>query len=279
MFMHDPGRRSIALCASCLVHLGLITVLLLVRPWAFSAEPRQIPVLPAELVAPEDRSEPVKPPPQPRPEPRRLRLPKLIEAPLPKLTEAPSPTPETPPPPPAPVAAEIPPVVQSPPVAEPGPRAVAQSSAPPADDALSRSGPPPATTTAAAVTALVPAASSSSDADAIALGPSADHKPAAVAALTETGVSRDARPQGGYQVRPSYPATARRLGIQGTTLLKVHVLVDGRVGDIVVQESAGHADLDRAATDAVRRWRFDPARRGSDAVSMWVLLPVEFRLK
>ena len=80
-------------------------------------------------------------------------------------------------------------------------------------------------------------------------------------------------------MRPSYPATARRLGIQGTTLLKVHVLVDGRVGDVVVQESAGHADLDRAAADAVRRWRFDPARRGNDAVSMWVLLPVEFRLK
>jgi protein TonB len=62
-------------------------------------------------------------------------------------------------------------------------------------------------------------------------------------------------------------------------MLRVHVLIDGRVGDVVVQETAGHPDLDQAAADAVRRWRFDPARRGNDPVAMWVLLPVEFRLK
>ena len=128
--------------------------------------------------------------------------------------------------------------------------------------------------------ALAPPATPSGDADGIPLGRSVESKPAAVAALPDGGgITRDARPQGGYQVRPTYPPTARRLGIQGTTLLKVHVLVDGRVGEVLVQESAGHADLDSAASDAVRRWRFDPARRGNDAVSMWVLLPVEFRLK
>jgi protein TonB len=92
-------------------------------------------------------------------------------------------------------------------------------------------------------------------------------------------ITRHARPQGGYQVRPSYPASARRLGIQGTSLLKVQVLLDGRVGEVVVQESAGHPDLDQAAADAVRRWRFDPARRGADPVAVWVLLPVEFRIR
>jgi protein TonB len=92
-------------------------------------------------------------------------------------------------------------------------------------------------------------------------------------------VTTTAYPRGGYQVRPSYPASARRLGIQGTSLLRVFVAADGKVGDVVVQESAGHPDLDHAATDAVRRWRFEPARRGTDAVAMWVLLPVEFHLK
>jgi len=56
------------------------------------------------------------------------------------------------------------------------------------------------------------------------------------------------------------------------------VLADGRIGDVLVERSAGHPDLDQAATEAVRRWRFEPARRGDDAVAMWVLLPVEFRL-
>lgn len=80
-------------------------------------------------------------------------------------------------------------------------------------------------------------------------------------------------------MRPSYPASARRLGIQGITMLRVHVLVDGRVGDVLVETSAGHPDLDQAAAAAVRQWRFEPARRGDDAVAMWVLLPVDFRLK
>ena len=92
------------------------------------------------------------------------------------------------------------------------------------------------------------------------------------------GVTRIARPQGGYQVRPAYPSAPRQLGIQGTTMLRVHVLPDGRIGDVRVEHSAGHPDLDQAAMEAVRRWRFEPARRGADAVAMWVLLPVEFRL-
>jgi len=80
-------------------------------------------------------------------------------------------------------------------------------------------------------------------------------------------------------VRPSYPAAPRRLGIQGTTLLRVQILSDGSIGDVLVEQSAGHPDLDRAAADAVRAWRFEPARRGKDPVAMWVLLPVEFRLR
>jgi protein TonB len=100
-----------------------------------------------------------------------------------------------------------------------------------------------------------------------------------VASLPPEGaVTRVAQPKGGYQVRPSYPSTARRLGIQGTTMLRVHVLADGRVGEIAVEESAGHPDLDQAAADAVRRWRFEPARSGEQAVAMWVRLPVEFHL-
>ena len=90
--------------------------------------------------------------------------------------------------------------------------------------------------------------------------------------------TRPAAPRGGYQVRPPYPAAARQRGIQGMTLLRVHVETDGRVGDIAVQQSAGHAELDRAAADAVRQWRFEPARNEAGSVAMWVLIPVEFRL-
>ena len=93
------------------------------------------------------------------------------------------------------------------------------------------------------------------------------------------GVTRSAIPRGGYQVRPPYPASARQQGIQGTALLRVYVAADGRVTSVAVARSAGHADLDQAAADAVRQWRFDPGRRGDEAVGMWVQVPVEFRLR
>ena len=48
---------------------------------------------------------------------------------------------------------------------------------------------------------------------------------------------------------------------------------------ICVKESAGHPDLDRAAADAVRRWRFEPARRGTQAVAEEVELPFRWRLE
>jgi protein TonB len=88
-----------------------------------------------------------------------------------------------------------------------------------------------------------------------------------------------AAPSGGYQVRPSYPSTARRLGIEGTSMLRVYVSAEGRVTDVQVDQSAGHPDLDRAAAEAVRRWKFEPGRRGSEPVGMWVRLPVQFVLR
>ncbi len=87
------------------------------------------------------------------------------------------------------------------------------------------------------------------------------------------------RPLGGYQVRPRYPESARRERIEGTTLLRARVNEHGRVEVVEVERSAGHAELDRSAVDAVRRWRFEPARRGEDAVAVWVLIPVKFELR
>lgn len=88
-----------------------------------------------------------------------------------------------------------------------------------------------------------------------------------------------ARPLGGYQVNPRYPETARRSGAQGTTLLKLQVLGNGRVGEVLIEQSAGHRDLDNAAADAVKKWLFEPARMGKEPVAVWVLLPIKFELQ
>ena len=62
-------------------------------------------------------------------------------------------------------------------------------------------------------------------------------------------------------------------------MLRVRVLENGRVGEVNIEESTGFRDLDIAAMDAVKKWRFEPARRGNEPVSVWVMLPVKFELR
>jgi protein TonB len=78
---------------------------------------------------------------------------------------------------------------------------------------------------------------------------------------------------------PRYPEAAKRRGIEGTTLLKIHVSTRGLVEDVLVERSAGHQELDLAAAEAVKRWRFEPAKRGTQPVAVWVMLPVRFELR
>jgi protein TonB len=93
-----------------------------------------------------------------------------------------------------------------------------------------------------------------------------------------TGLASLARPLGGYQVKPRYPEAARRAGAQGVTLLRVRVLENGRVGEVLIEKSAGFRELDFSAAEAVKKWIFEPARRGKEPVRVWVLLPVKFEL-
>lgn len=78
---------------------------------------------------------------------------------------------------------------------------------------------------------------------------------------------------------PKYPLQARRLHEQGTVLLRVQVSAAGGALQVLVEHSSGWPALDASALDVVRRWRFEPARRGRDPVAAWVLVPIEFDLR
>lgn len=78
---------------------------------------------------------------------------------------------------------------------------------------------------------------------------------------------------------PPYPLLARRLGEQGRVVLRVLVNAVGRPEEVQIRTSSGHPLLDEAARDTVRRWKFVPARRGSEAVPAWVLIPISFNLE
>jgi len=250
------GWRALSFGASCLVHLGLLAGILSAERWIMSAGAFRSPVLIAEVVTVSDAS-PTPEAIQKKPEPKRTpsattRLARSLPTPLPRVAEA-----VTPPSP-----------ISSPPAPETPAQTVTSA---PAATSMTASTEPPAAPGPAAGAPAATGAPSPASTPSVASAPSRDTGSAGT-------ITQSARPHGGYQVRPSYPSSALRQGIQGTTMLKVHVLLDGRVGDVVVQQSAGHPDLDQAAIDAVRRWRFEPARRGNDPVAMWVLLPVQFQI-
>src|SRR5262249_44920862 len=77
---------------------------------------------------------------------------------------------------------------------------------------------------------------------------------------------------------PAYPAISRRYGEQGQVLLKVFVGTDGTAKKVLLERSSGFPRLDEAAHDAVHQWRFVPARRGTEPIEDWVLVPIVFRL-
>lgn len=282
---------SIALGLSALIHFGLAGMLS-GQSWTRDLAP----VLPVELIEstpiPREEPRPAPPPPPPvvkKAEPPPVRTEAKVTPPPPPQEIKPLPAPEPPPPPPPPDVIKKPePVMEAP-------------SAPPANT-------PPAPTPPRSPAALadkereatrgvgpsVGEAPKSSTGDApppgspsgvaslprAGTGPSSSTSGTGTSSGTGTrGITQWAHPRGGYQVQPSYPPSARKLGIQGTVRLKIQVLADGHVGEIVVEVSAGHPDLDRAAADAVRQWHFEPARKGSEPVATWVLLPVQFQLK
>lgn len=78
---------------------------------------------------------------------------------------------------------------------------------------------------------------------------------------------------------PRYPPSSRRNGDEGTVMLKVLVGPDGAPLQVEVDRSSGSSPLDNAALEAVRGWRFVPARRGAQNIEAWVKVPVVFRLQ
>jgi protein TonB len=80
------------------------------------------------------------------------------------------------------------------------------------------------------------------------------------------------------EVRPDYTEEARRRGIEGDVVLEIVVRSDGTVGNVKVMQGLG-GGLDQRAIDAVRQWRFSPARRFGTPVDVMVEVAVEFKLR
>ncbi|MEO8672657.1 MAG: TonB family protein [Tahibacter sp.] len=75
-----------------------------------------------------------------------------------------------------------------------------------------------------------------------------------------------------------YPIASVKRKEQGRVMLRVLVGVDGIPQKVEIESSSGFVALDRAARDAVAKWRFTPGTRNGEAFAAWGLVPVEFTL-
>lgn len=88
-------------------------------------------------------------------------------------------------------------------------------------------------------------------------------------------LTRDARPLAGNPA-PQYPRNALRAGNEGTVLVRAEVDAAGVPTELELTRRSGDRELDRAALNAVRGWRFDPAMENGRAVASAVQVPIEF---
>ena len=80
-----------------------------------------------------------------------------------------------------------------------------------------------------------------------------------------------------HRPNPVYPALSKRLREEGTVLLRVNLDAQGIVLDISIEKSSSFQRLDQAAHEAVKQWRFIPAKRGQEAMPSTALVPIEFK--
>jgi protein TonB len=77
---------------------------------------------------------------------------------------------------------------------------------------------------------------------------------------------------------PAYPREAWLARMEGQVTVRIKISAAGEVTSAKIERSSGWPLLDDAALTAIRRWRFEPARRNGVPVSYELLKPFTFRI-
>jgi TonB family protein len=89
--------------------------------------------------------------------------------------------------------------------------------------------------------------------------------------------SKDRKARLIYHTEASYPPDAREKKIEGSVVLRFTVNHEGVTQNIQVKKPL-YPSLDQAAIEAVSKWRFEPAMKDGQPVSMWMEAEVNFSL-
>ncbi len=79
--------------------------------------------------------------------------------------------------------------------------------------------------------------------------------------------------------KPDYPSIARSMGWQGKVMLRVQVSNEGLSDAVEIERSSGYDILDESAIEAIKQWRFTPAKRAETPIASSVIVPIIFVLQ
>ncbi len=89
----------------------------------------------------------------------------------------------------------------------------------------------------------------------------------------------DAPPTPVSKLPPAYPSALLSKGIGGRVLVSCTIDATGRIAATKIKQSSGHRDLDKAALNAVNKWKFKPGTKGGRKVRATCLVPFNFEVK
>ena len=93
------------------------------------------------------------------------------------------------------------------------------------------------------------------------------------------GGDLDAPPQPTSKIPPTYPSSLLSQGKGGRVLISCTIDATGKVVGTTIKQSSGHPELDKAAINAVNRWKFKPGTRGGKNVKSVAVVPFNFEVK
>ena len=88
----------------------------------------------------------------------------------------------------------------------------------------------------------------------------------------------EVKPQPVFIPAPEYPDLPRRAGIEGKTVVKALVDVDGSIAEVKILQTSGNQMLDQAALAVAQKAQFSPAKQRDRYVRVWVAIPINFSL-
>ncbi len=291
-----PSRFSIAFCIRVLLvlalHVCVLALLVLESKQELVREPEvvrlevQMLTLPSpqftQAPPPEPVVDPTPAPVQP-PEPKSLEVPllttQLESAPIfqtppePEQPEPPEPEPIEPAPPKPPEPQRSEPAPPGPEPIEPAPPKPPEPQRPEPVPPQPKPKPPEPTPLAPKPIERQPAAPRAN------ASPTSTNRgePAATRSDADTPLT-GARFDADYlhNPAPAYPSYSRRMKERGTVFVLVQVSAQGNALQVTLHQSSGYDRLDQAALQAVKQWRFVPAKRGTSPVAASVVVPIQF---